>query len=95
MGLPVVTLAGNTHVSRVGVSLLNNAGFPELVADSEDEYVRIAVELSQDIAKLADTRSKRREILMNSQLLNAPSFAHEMESLFRQIWTTWVNSTSD
>lgn len=95
MGLPVITLAGNTHVSRVGISLLNNAGFPELVAHSEDEYVRLAVELSQDVAKLADTRLKRREILMNSQLLDAPSFAHEMEALFRQIWTTWINSTTD
>jgi BMFP domain-containing protein YqiC len=47
--------------------------------------------------KIADKRyfSKRREKLMNSQLLDATSFAHEIESLFRQIWTTWINSTTD
>ncbi len=48
MGAPVVTLAGKTHVSRVGVSLLTNVGLPELVAHSKEEYVRIAVELARD-----------------------------------------------
>ncbi|MCW5606371.1 MAG: tetratricopeptide repeat protein, partial [Burkholderiales bacterium] len=38
MGLPVVTLAGVTHVSRVGVSFLTNIGLPELVARDTDDY---------------------------------------------------------
>ena len=42
MGVPVVTLAGQTHVSRVGVSLLSTVGLPELIAQSAEEYVSIA-----------------------------------------------------
>src|SRR6185436_1557077 len=42
MGVPVVALAGRHHASRVGASLLHAVGLPGLVADSPDEYVRIA-----------------------------------------------------
>jgi protein O-GlcNAc transferase len=45
MGVPTVTLAGQTHVSRVGASLLQNAGLPELVARDPTEYIRIATRL--------------------------------------------------
>src|SRR5207302_1471226 len=60
MGVPVVTLAGTTHASRVGVSLLSNVGLQELVADSPEAYIRIAVKLSSDIASLVDLRSDLR-----------------------------------
>ena len=40
MGVPVVSLAGETHVSRVGASLLANVGLPELVARTTEEYVK-------------------------------------------------------
>ena len=47
MGVPVVTLAGVTHVSRVGVSLLTSVGLKELIAQSPEEYVKIAANLSR------------------------------------------------
>jgi protein O-GlcNAc transferase len=53
MGRPVVTLAGEDHRSRVGVSLLAACGHSEWVAVSEDEYVRIAVGLAADPVGLA------------------------------------------
>jgi len=37
MGVPVVSLAGKVHMSRVGVSLLSNVGLAELIADSPEE----------------------------------------------------------
>jgi predicted O-linked N-acetylglucosamine transferase (SPINDLY family) len=92
MGVPVVTLAGQTHVSRVGVSLLNNAGLPELVAGSEDEYVRIAAELARNIERLAGYRANLRDQMRASRLLDAPSFARDLEGAFRQMWTSWVTS---
>jgi protein O-GlcNAc transferase len=52
MGVPVVTLEGKAHVSRVGVSLLNRVQLAELIARNADEYVRIAVELAGDVPRL-------------------------------------------
>lgn len=92
MGVPVVTLAGQTHVSRVGVSLLTNVGLPELVAASEDEYVRIAVELAANTERLSGYRANLRDQMRESRLLDAPSFAREMEVAFRQMWISWVAS---
>jgi len=53
MGRPVVTLAGDDHRSRVGVSLLNAVGHPEWIARNEADYVDIAVRLAADPAQLA------------------------------------------
>ena len=39
MGVPFITLAGRTHVERVGVSLLTQIGLEELVTRDEEEYV--------------------------------------------------------
>ena len=48
MGVPVVTLSGPTAVARAGVTLLSNVGLPELIAHSEEAYVRIAANLAAD-----------------------------------------------
>src|SRR5262249_12148475 len=50
MGVPVVTLAGDAHYSRVGVSLLNAAGHPEWIAADGDDYAQRAASLASDRA---------------------------------------------
>jgi predicted O-linked N-acetylglucosamine transferase (SPINDLY family) len=47
MGVPVITLAGNTHVSRVGMSLLSNVGLREFIANTPEEYMLAALEKSR------------------------------------------------
>ena len=91
MGLPVVTLAGTTHVSRVGASMLTNVGLPELVASHEDRYVQIAVGLARDVARLHALRSTLRERMRASHLMDAPSFTRELETQLRTIWRAWCD----
>jgi predicted O-linked N-acetylglucosamine transferase (SPINDLY family) len=55
MGVPVVTLVGQTAIGRGGVSILQNLGMPELIADTAAEYVRIVSELASDPAGAART----------------------------------------
>ena len=92
MGVPVVTLAGAAHVSRVGVSLLTNIGLPQLVAQSRDEYVRIAVDLAGDIPRLADLRAGMRDRMRASPLMDADTFASDVETACRTMWRTWCQS---
>jgi predicted O-linked N-acetylglucosamine transferase (SPINDLY family) len=89
MGLPVVTLAGASHVSRVGVSLLSCVGMPQLVASTEDEYVEIAVRLAQDRDALRQIRLTLRQRMAASPLTDARRFAGNLETAFRGIWTEW------
>lgn len=89
MGVPVVTLAGRSHVSRVGVSLLSNVGLAEFVADSDEEYVRIAASLANDIPRLADLRRTLRPRMEHSALMDAPGFARNIEAAYREMWHKW------
>jgi predicted O-linked N-acetylglucosamine transferase (SPINDLY family) len=73
----------------VGVSLLTHAGLPECVAESEEEYVRLAVELAHDRPRLARLRGTLRERLAASRLMDAPRFARDMEAAWREMWGRW------
>ena len=53
MGVPVITLAGRTAVGRGGVSILSNVGLPELIAETPEQYVDIAVDWAANLARLA------------------------------------------
>jgi protein O-GlcNAc transferase len=90
MGVPVVSLAGDTAVSRGGLSLLSNVGLPELVATREEDYVAIAIGLARDGApRLAELRSSMRARMKSSPLMDAPKWAGGIENAFRTMWQRW------
>lgn len=89
MGVPVVTLVGETHVARSGLSLLTAAGFPELIAYTEEQYVEIAVKLASNVENLRQLRQNMREKLKNSPLMDHVGFTKELEGHYRQIWKNW------
>ncbi len=93
MGVPVITLAGTTHHSRVGASLLTNVGLSDLIAHSEEEYVRIATDLAHDLPRLTNLRSTLRQRMQQSPHMDAPHFTHNIESAYRQIWRSWCTSS--
>jgi predicted O-linked N-acetylglucosamine transferase (SPINDLY family) len=83
MGVPVVSLAGGSHVSRVGASLLAGAGHPEWCAADADGYVRIAAALARDPDRLARIRAGLRESLAASALTDVAGFTRALESAYR------------
>jgi predicted O-linked N-acetylglucosamine transferase (SPINDLY family) len=89
MGLPIVTLAGTFHAARVGVSLLANLGLPELIAQTPQDYVRIARDLAADRPRLSELRAGLRERLRASPLMDAARFTRNLEAAYREIWKTW------
>jgi predicted O-linked N-acetylglucosamine transferase (SPINDLY family) len=88
MGVPVVSLVGQTAVGRGGLSILSNIGLPELVGRSEEDYVRIASELARDIPRLENLRSTLRQKMERSPLMDAPRFARNVEAAYRTMWRT-------
>jgi len=86
MGVPTVTLVGDTVVGRGGVCQAMNVGLPELIATTEDEYVRIASALSSDLEHLSGLRQTLRARLQQSPLMDGPRFARNLESLYRDVW---------
>lgn len=86
MGVPVVSLAGDRHVSRVGVSLLSNAGLGDLIAESEDHYVEIAAQLASDFQSLGLIRGALRGVLKNSRLLDEAAMTRDFSAALRGMW---------
>jgi predicted O-linked N-acetylglucosamine transferase (SPINDLY family) len=95
MGVPVVTLAGSTAVSRVGVTILANAGLAELIAQSVDEYVEIARSLAQDTARLGRMRAGLRADLQASPLFDAEALTRALEESYRNMWKIWCTRKID
>jgi predicted O-linked N-acetylglucosamine transferase (SPINDLY family) len=91
MGVPVVTLAGDTAVSRLGLTICENLGLSELVAFSEDDYVRIATEVASDQPRLAALRATLRARMQASPLMDAPRFGRHVETAYRTMWRKWCN----
>jgi predicted O-linked N-acetylglucosamine transferase (SPINDLY family) len=93
MGVPVITLRGDRHAGRVGASLLTQLGLTELIADSVEEYVEIAVALAADQARLGELRRLLRPRLATSSLGDAAAFARKIENAYRAMWQRWCASS--
>jgi len=92
MGTPVVTFAGKLPVSRASLSLLSTVGLSDLAAHDEDEYVRIAVSLAADRARLIALRATLRGRMQQSPLLDVPRFARHLEAAYRTMWRRWCST---
>ena len=94
MGVPVVTLAGNSFISRMGVSMLTSLGLTELVANTPEDYVAIAARLAGDLGRLAVLRAGLRERMANSPLTDAKKFTLNLEKAYRKMWGDWCGQSS-
>jgi predicted O-linked N-acetylglucosamine transferase (SPINDLY family) len=89
MGAPVLTLPGEMPASRAGLSLLSAVGLAEFAVSSEEDYVRVAVELAANLPRLAELRTTLRPRMQASPLMDAPSFAGNVEAAYRSMWERW------
>ena len=85
MGVPVVSLYGDRHGTRFGLSMLTNVGLPELAVDNVDEYISRAVMLANDWDLLALLRRNLRDMLENSPLMDGKTYTRELEKVFAEI----------
>jgi predicted O-linked N-acetylglucosamine transferase (SPINDLY family) len=89
MGVPIATLSGTRHVSRVGESVLSAIGHRQLVARTPEEYVSIATSLARDLQRLRDLRSSLRNQTQHSALADGAALVKHMEAMYRDIWCGW------
>jgi protein O-GlcNAc transferase len=91
MGVPVVSLLGRTVVGRAGWSQLSNLKLTELVAETSEDYIKLAASWATDLPRLAELRRTLRERMKASPLMDARGFARGIEAEYRKMWKTWVN----
>lgn len=98
MGVPVVGIKGERHISRVGMSLLINLGLDDLIANDTQGYIAIAVNLANNLEDLSKLRSGLRKRLESSSICDAMNFTRQLECAYRDMWRTYCargNSQSE
>jgi protein O-GlcNAc transferase len=86
MGVPTLTMLGDTLISRQGASLLTAAGLPNWIATDVDDYVQKAVRFLFDAEQLSSLRTNLRAQVAKSALFDAKSFARDLEAA---LWGMW------
>lgn len=89
MGVPVVTLAGDTFVSRLTASTLDKVGLNDLITTSTEEYVETAVRLASDHARLSELHRILRDRLVRSVICDGPRATRYFERALRAVWRKW------
>lgn len=82
MGVPVLTLEGNSFAGRVGASLLRSVGLPELVSKTTKEYEEKAVELGKSSLKIAELKQKLRTNIESTALFDSQRYVKNLEKAF-------------
>lgn len=95
MGVPVVTMQGDRHASRVGASLLHQVGLDDLIASNDADYVGAAVNLANDLRRLQDLRKELRQRASASPLGDSSSFARRFEATLQDVWQKWCNGSAN
>ena len=90
MGVPVITLAGSVHASRVGSSLIHRLGLNGFIARDVSEYIECAVKLSRDRERLRELRCTLRECMLASPLCDERGFVANLEQAYQDMLSAGV-----
>jgi predicted O-linked N-acetylglucosamine transferase (SPINDLY family) len=82
VGLPVLTLMGQSFASRMAASLLNAIGLPELITNTQAEYETLAIELAMNHQKLRDIKLKLANNRLTAPLFDTPLFVKNIEAAY-------------
>lgn len=93
MGVPVITMAGKHTVSRMGVGYLASLGLTELIVDSEDEYLQLAIKMAQNLPALNQMRQSLRTKMQNPEG-GRLDIVQALELVYRDVWTKWCTQHS-
>ncbi len=86
MGVPVLTVAGESYVSRQGVMQMLALGLPEFVAESPEALIPLAKMWMNKRPELSELRRTMRERLLASPLADAPRYVRNLEASLRAEW---------
>jgi len=91
MGLPVLTLMGESYPSRMAGSILTAANLPELITYSEQEYESMAIDLGSNPKKLKVIKKKLESSLIEAPLYDIDLFTKSIEFSFKEIYNRKKN----
>lgn len=94
MGVPVLTVSGNTMVSRQASAVLKAAGHPEWICEDKYDLTAKVKKILSDPQKLSKQRKRMREELKNSELLNYEELATDLKDTFKEWWGSFLTKNN-
>jgi len=94
MGVPFITMEGDRHCSRVGMTILKAIGLEDWITKSDEEYVAKAVEVANNRDQLMEIKRTLRKRMQNSPLCDKVGFARKFEAALREMWKSWCEEKS-
>lgn len=89
MGVPIVTLYGSQPAGRSTTSVLANIGRIDWIARTPEEYVEVAVRMSDNPKLISDARKTLRDELLNSKVVNG--YVEAVEQAYKDMWIKYIN----
>ena len=86
MGLPMITLKGQSYQARMGASIVNALNLPELITRSLEEYEALAIELATNPDRLKAIKDKLASNLSTAPLYDTKLFTKNIESAYIQMY---------
>lgn len=86
MGLPLLTLMGQSFAGRVGASLLTSIGLPELITTTLDEYQSLAIQLATHREQLLAIRQRLQANVLTSPLFDSQRYTRDLESAYQLVY---------
>ena len=81
-GVPIITRLGKHFASRVGASILNEVGLPELVTKDINQYQALAISLASSPNKLKAYRAILTRSNLEKNLFNTKRFVKNLEKIY-------------
>ena len=91
MGVPVLTLAGETFSSRMAASLLTAIDMPELITNTPAQFENRAIEIAKNRGLLSGLKSKLEDNKENTRLFDTPKFIQSLESCYLAMYERGLN----
>ena len=92
MGVPVVTLRWPSMAGRASAAILTPLNLCDWIAETQDEYVEIAIKKASDLQALSDLRKQLRGIFSSSIIGDSAAYARAVEKEYRHLWQKWCDS---
>ena len=89
MGVPIITLAGESMISRQTATMLHCVGLESFVAENPDHYLEIALRSAKERDRLTEIRRGLRAAMQTSALGDAAVFTESFAQCLRTIWRRW------
>jgi dTDP-4-amino-4,6-dideoxygalactose transaminase len=91
MGVPTLTLAGDTAAGRQTVCILEHSGLPQYIAHDAAEFEHKGVALSRDLDALGELRAALRGRFAPPSSDYMTGIADGVENALRTMWQRWCD----